>query len=283
MPMYGPMTDVSTALGDGVERAVGAGRVTVTDVGSMLADGFDRLTDGVGVRFVALFALVGVVLSALVAYDLTASSTPTVAGLPLVGIGYVVGVLALLVLAVAAIRTFATDETEQIPPGFLSRRLVWVLTNLAVGLTVFTILVAAAIVFGLVFFKIFTVFLGGMVLSALELAGLAVLVVSVAFLLVTFFFWWVVVVVEDRDFVESVGVSWRLTEGHRLQLFGLAVVLSVAMGAIALLGNVVALVASAAVGFGLAVLLGGVFAAYYSATVAGVYRDLRGDGSIPGV
>jgi hypothetical protein len=126
--------------------------------------------------------------------------------------------LATVVLAIGALRTFVSDETERLPSEHFTRNVVWPGLNFIVGSVVFAVLVAL----GFVFF-----------------------VVPGVFLLVALVFWTVYVAVEDENFVEAMQDSWGLTRGHRLRLFLLGVAVAV-----------VALVVSAV--FGAAGIVGGV-------------------------
>ncbi|WP_029601692.1 hypothetical protein [Halococcus hamelinensis] len=123
--------------------------------------------------------------------------------LPAVGAGVLSLVLAFasLVVSIAAIRVFVSDETERLPREAFTRRMGWVALNAIVGGVVFGIAVAA---------------------------GFALLIVPGVFLLVTLAFWTVFVAVEDRNFLDGFRGSWRLTKGHRLSLLGLGVAVMLA-------------------------------------------------------
>lgn len=116
--------------------------------------------------------------------------------------------IALLVVSIAAIRVFVSDETDRLPREFFTRNMVWAAVNLFVGTIVFAIIVAL---------------------------GLVALVVPGIFLLVTLVFWTVYVAVEDQNFIEAFRSSWGLTRGYRLNLF----MLGVAVAFITLLVNLV--------------------------------------------
>lgn len=107
-----------------------------------------------------------------------------------------VGVLGLLI-AIASIRVFVSDETERLPREFFTRNALWAAVNFVVGAIVFGIVVALGFV-------------------ALVLPGI--------YLLVALGFWGAFVAVEDQNFVEALRSSWRLTRGHRFAVFVLAVV-----------------------------------------------------------
>lgn len=135
------------------------------------------------------------------------------------GVSTTLGVLGFLVVAVlgvvffvGAARTFASEETETLPRENFTRNLGWAVLNLIVGWIAFGIVVGV---------------------------GLIALVVPGLFLLVSLFFWNVHVVVEDEDVLEGFRYSWSLTEDHRLQLFGLGVVVTVIATVIPTIANVI--------------------------------------------
>jgi MFS family permease len=136
-------------------------------------------------------------------------------------LSFLVGVLSLVVV-IAAIRTFVSDETESLPAAAFTRRMGWAWLNAFVG----------AIVFGLV-----------------VALGFVAFVVPGVFLAVALAFWTVFVAVEDRNFLSAMRESWALTRGNRLNLFALGVVVflvslavSIAFGILGLVGGGVALV-----------------------------------------
>jgi hypothetical protein len=128
-------------------------------------------------------------------------ANPTVLVPPL-GAGLVSMVLsiALLVVSIAAIRVFVSNETERLPREVFTRNMVWAAINVFVGMIVFGIIVAL---------------------------GLVALIVPGIFLLVTLAFWTVYVAVEDQNFIKAFQSSWGLTRGYRfnLLLLGVAVIL----------------------------------------------------------
>ncbi|WP_227379602.1 hypothetical protein [Haladaptatus halobius] len=125
---------------------------------------------------------------------------------PPLGAGIVSLVLgvALLVVSIAAIRVFVSDETERLPREVFTRNMVWATINLFIGAIVFGIIVAL---------------------------GFVALIIPGIFLLVTLAFWTVYVAVEDQNFITAFRSSWGLTRGYRLNLFvlGVAVVLLTAL------------------------------------------------------
>ena len=116
------------------------------------------------------------------------------------------------IFALASLRTLVSDETETIPAEYFTRNIVWALLNLLVG----------GIAFSIAFF-----------------VGLAAFIIPGIFILVSLYFWNVFVIVEDQNFIEAFKSSWNLTEGNRLELFGLgAIVVFIALVA-GFAGNVV--------------------------------------------
>jgi hypothetical protein len=114
----------------------------------------------------------------------------------------VAGVLSLLaglgtlIVTVAAIRVFASEETEALPREYFTHNMGWAVLNFLVGAVVFGVAVAL---------------------------GLVALVVPGIFLLVALAFWSVFVALEDQNFLEGFRSSWGLTRGHRLDLLALGV------------------------------------------------------------
>ena len=187
------------------------------DVIGVLQEGIERTVARNGLLFIGLLFALGV-LNTLVAIPLGGApgTGPPAEGAPFVAAA--VGLLASLasvILFIAALRTFVSDETERIPRKYATRNLVWALLNLVIGGIVFTI----------------GVFL-----------GLVALVVPGLFLLVSLFFWNVFVVVEDENFIEGFQRSWGLTKGDRLQLFGLGVLVFLIALAVELVFGIPALI-----------------------------------------
>lgn len=128
----------------------------------------------------------------LPAFDGALFSVPPAVG----GLVSLLATLATLVLVIGALRTFVSDETEQLPGEHFTENLVWPGLNFIVGWIVFGIVVAI---------------------------GFVLLVVPGVFLLVTLVFWTVYVAVEDHNFIDGMQASWAVTRGHRLRLFLLGV------------------------------------------------------------
>lgn len=101
-----------------------------------------------------------------------------------------------LFVTIASIRVFVSDETERLPQEYFTRNALWAAVNFVVGAVVFAIIVAL---------------------------GFVALVIPGIYLLIALGFWSAFVVVEDQNFVEGLRNSWRLTRGHRFEVFVLAV------------------------------------------------------------
>ncbi|MFT4905611.1 MAG: hypothetical protein ACI8UR_002189 [Natronomonas sp.] len=101
-------------------------------------------------------------------------------------------------VSIVAIRVFATDETETMPRDLTTRNIVLATLN---G------------------------FIGGIVVSALILVGFVFLIIPGIFLAVAFYFLRQEIALNDKNFVQAMADSWRVTKGHRITVFALALVL----------------------------------------------------------
>ncbi|WP_324663581.1 hypothetical protein [Haloarcula sediminis] len=128
--------------------------------------------------------------------------------------GYLVGTLAGGYLSIVAIRTFVAGDGGQFPPGAFTRNVPLALANAVVG---------------------------GLVYSLLIGLGTIALVVPGIIAYVAFLFMLPYVAVEDRNFVDALRSSYRLSKGHWLVLFVLVVIVVSVAG---LLGGVGGLVSS---------------------------------------
>ena len=214
-----------------------------------MTDGFERTVQRNGLLLVAVFAVLAIVNTLLAPTVGPAGTTEPIGGL----VGLITGLLSLVVALVSviavivALRTFASNETEQVPPEFVRRNIGLTTLNVIVGAIAFTALVAI----GSVFFVI---------------PGL--------FVLVSLYYWSVFVAVEDQNFVQAFRSSWDLTRGSRFRLFGLGV---------AVFGVLVVVTAGAAIPavfFGTAGALitqvvGAVLTVYALATTVSAYEQLR--------
>jgi hypothetical protein len=207
--------DVEASLRRGVERTVSRNGLLLAGV-LFVVSTVDEVV-GVGVALWFRGALPPDALPANVPFPGETSTAlfpvhPAVGGLVALLAG-----LATVVLTIGALRTFVTDETEQLPREHFTEDVVWPGLNFVVGSLVFGVIVGV---------------------------GLLLLVVPGIFLLVTLVFWTVYVAVEDRNFVAGMRESWAVTRGHRLRLLLVGV-------AVAVVGIVVSAV------FGVGVIAGG--------------------------
>lgn len=129
-------------------------------------------------------------------------------------------------LRIIAVRTLVSDHTDSIPGAFARENIVWATLNGFVGGIVVS----------------FIVFIGGVIgLIGLLIGGPIV----AAFLATAFFFVRQEIAVENKNFVDALTDSWRLTSGHRIGLFALALAVWI-VGLIAgVPGTVISFVAAA--------------------------------------
>jgi hypothetical protein len=163
--------------------------------------------------------------------------------------------LAVAVLAeavrIVAVRTLVSDETDRIPREFATRNIALATLN---GVA------------------------GGVVVLILVGVGLLFLVVPGVFLALSFFFVRQEIAVEDRNFVDALSASWELTSGHRLALFGLALLLFVLTAAVSLVtASVVGLVGSPLLTTTVTVLVGVVTTVFSIAVTSRAYVQLTDD------
>ena len=180
--------------------------------------------------------------------EVTRESSPLALEVPIsVAAG---GLLAVAILAeavsVVAVRVFAAGEGETSPTGETDGLLLATLNG----------------------------FVGGIVVWGLIVAGSVAFLLPGLFFAVAFYFLRQEIALEDRNFVEAMAESWRLTRGNRLAVFalGLLVVVvsqfeSVVSFALAQVSPLAAALISAAAG--------GVLAAFGAAVVTRAYLQLQ--------
>ncbi|MFP4626645.1 MAG: hypothetical protein ACOCQ7_02265 [Natronomonas sp.] len=100
-------------------------------------------------------------------------------------------------VSIVAVRVFASDETRTIPSDLVTRNILLATLN---G------------------------FVGGIVVWGLIAIGLAILVIPGVFLAVAFFFLRQEIAIEDKNFVQAMADSWRITKGHRIEVFAIGLV-----------------------------------------------------------
>jgi len=200
------------------------------DIGAALSRGFDRTIQKNGLILVGLFFVVNAVQTVITESflkqfverlftELSSEATgpdsqealreaqSTVGdAFPLAYLDRPVGVLAGLWLLIAvvgivvnigAIRTFVGDQTDRLPVENFTRRLVWTLLNLIVGLVIYGIVVSI---------------------------GFVLLVIPGIFFAVAFFFYNYEIIVNEKNVIEAFSASWALTSGNRLLLFVLGLI-----------------------------------------------------------
>jgi hypothetical protein len=185
----------------------------------------------------------------------SAEATPLSLPLPVpVALG-LVAVLAFVAEAVriVAVRTLVSSETETIPDEFVSRNLLSATLN---G------------------------FVGGLVVLILVGVGLIFLVVPGVFLALSFFFVRQEIAVEDKNFIDALSASWELTSGHRLQLFGLALVVFVIGLVVTGVGSLVGFVGIPLLTTVVTVLLGSVTTVFGVAVTSRAYVQLTDEANV---
>jgi hypothetical protein len=251
------------------------------EIGDPLSEGFDRLTERNGLMFVGLFVALGVITSLLAAdfasaviADLVESGdldpadiqsdtnpllgddpTEQIIGLPasVALFGMFLGVLAHASISIAAARTFAGDETEEIPREHFTRKLVWSLGNIVVGGFLFSIALAI---------------------------GFVLFVVPGLFLLVSLYFWVFPVVLDDESFIGGFAKSWTLTSGNRLPLFFLGVIVVVLSFVTNIVGSVISAPFPPLAEIAVSGVFSGAVFVFTVATAARAYRQLERERSI---
>lgn len=163
-------------------------------------------------------------------------------------------VAAMLVLAVTseavsivAVRVFASEVTEEIPRELATDNLATATAN---G------------------------FLGGIVVSFLVLVGLFLLVVPGIFLAVSLYFLRQEIALNDRNFVEAMSDSWRVTTGHRIEVLALALFLLVLTQLDIVLGGLFGVVSTVA-GSLVAAVVAGIVGVFGAAVVTRAYVQLE--------
>lgn len=257
------------------------------DIGKAFSEGFSRTFAKNGLALVAVFAgiaLLTTVLFQTLTVGLTESMlelfqglSPEEAGLdeqeydetiaelemaadevrntaPL-ALGISAGIAAggLLVLAlvaeaasIIAVRVFATENTDGIDGDLATRNILLATLN---G------------------------FIGGIVVWGLILVGLALFVIPGLFLAVAFYFLRQEIALNDKNFVQAMADSWRLTKGNRIAVFAIGLVL-VIVSQFELVGSVIGAFASPLVGALLAAVLAGVLGVFGAAVVTRAYVQL---------
>jgi hypothetical protein len=249
------------------------------DIADALSEGLRRTFERNGLLIAGLFALFGLLdavggqtLSAATA-RFTRSTLDTLPGESVAGpagtlpgpeatplalpvaLPVALGLVAVLAfvaeaLRIVAVRTFVSDETETIPEESFARNLLVATVN---G------------------------FVGGVVVLILVGVGLLLLIVPGVYLALAFFFVRQEIAVADRNFLDALSGSWELTAGHRLSLFGLALVVFVVGLLVTLVGGLVGLAGLPVVTTVVNALLGALTTAFGVAVTSRAYVQLSGD------
>lgn len=209
------------------------------DVARALKEGLDRLASHNGALFVGVFLLVSLLgnvaldsavlaleaLSAELAADigepqpesLSEGATPLGFELPgaVITILVLIWLLAWAAMSIITVRVMATEHTDEIPDELLSRRLTLATVNEIVA----RIVVLTLVGIGLLLF-----FLPGI------------------FLAICFYFVRPLIAIEDRNAIDAMAESWRVSKGDRFAIFALllgAVLIYVAISIVGTLGGIV--------------------------------------------
>ncbi|MCD2200434.1 hypothetical protein LPA44_11080 [Halobacterium sp. KA-4] len=234
-------------------------------IGSSLTDGVRRVANRNGLKLILGYVVLGLIwqvtfYSAFVTWIGTTDIPTDELGLPTVGapfallvVGAVLSLLALQYLTIVALRTFVNGHTQSIPREYFTRNIVYVLINSILGSVAFGLLVTL---------------------------GTILLVIPGIIAYTAFLFMIVYITVEDQNFIAALRDSWTLTRGNWLRLFGLLLVLFVAVGIFASLLSVGTRIAITAIaGQSLGTLVSGIIALPVSLLTLGIlaeaYTQLR--------
>jgi hypothetical protein len=164
------------------------------------------------------------------------------------------GLLALALLAEAvsiiAVRVFSADTPEDVTSDLLTENILLATLNGFVG---------KIIVWGLI------------------MLGLVLLVLPGIVLAVLFFFLRQEVAIKNKNFVQAMADSWRLTKGHRIGVFLVGAVLVVVSQVSETLTSTVLTIVSTTAGLVGAAIVGGLLAAFGAAVATRAYVQLDDD------
>ncbi|KYH26439.1 hypothetical protein HAPAU_15370 [Halalkalicoccus paucihalophilus] len=238
------------------------------DVSRALKEGLGRLASRNGLAFVVAFALIAVVgnvaldsatvaLEALTAElaaetgqppptTLPEGATPLALDLPgaVITLLLLIWLLAWAATSVLAVRVMASEHTSGIPDDLLSRRLAFATVN--------------------------EVFARIVVLTLITI-GFVALVLPGIFLAICFYFVRPLIAIEDRNAIDSMIESWRLSRGDRVAILGVLLGAVVVYVAISLAGSLGALALSALPVAGAMVSVVGTVVSIAFAAVANVF------------
>ena len=174
------------------------------------------------------------------------------------------------VVSVVAVRVFATDRTESFPDDVTDGLLLATLNGFVGGI----------VVWGLILVPI----LLGLIIASAGVQGGQIVVVPLGLLLVipgvffgvAFYFLRQEVALRDKNFVQALADSWRVTKGRRIQVFLLGTAVVLVSRADVVVGSLLGFVSSVA-GEIVASLLGGLLAAFGAAVVTRAYVQLEAE------
>ncbi len=152
-------------------------------------------------------------------------------------------------IRIVAVRTFVSEETASIPGSLVRRNIAWATVNGVIG---------------------------GLVVLILIVIGLILLVLPGLFLAVTLYFVRQEIAVEDKNFVDAMTDSWRLTKGSRFQVFALAAILVILGFGVSIVADIF-LVMGATVASIASIVLLAVVGTFSIASVARAYEQLRAE------
>jgi hypothetical protein len=251
-------------------------------LGDALSEGLERTSAQNGIQIAALYALTSLLI-AIFSADMSAASgsmqTETSSPLlqstqlqqePILGLPVGIAVAGLLVvyfsqllLYVVAVRTFFSEKQETIPREFLTHNLPMLLANLVVGFGVYILLVGI---------------------------GLIMLLVPGIYIALVLSFWYFECILADRNFVEAFRESRELTNGIKVELFLLGIVLvglalvtnlvSVAVGLV--LPQLATMTISSVLGGGVSAFSVAVYTSAYQQATAQGMGDADSDSFDPG-
>jgi hypothetical protein len=134
--------------------------------------------------------------------------------LPVAASAYLAGIVLTTYHSVVTVRTFVAGARDSFPAGAFTRNVPLAMAN---------------------------IFVGGIVYGLVVAVGSVALVVPGVVAYVAFIFMLPYIAVEDRNFVDALRSSYRLSKGHWLLLFALVVIV---VSAASLVGGVVGLLAA---------------------------------------
>jgi hypothetical protein len=224
-----------------------------------LTGGLGRCLNRNGLVLALAYVLVGaawqVLLYSAVVTAVGSSTAPTgAAALPSIELplavsagGAVVSLVLLQYLTIVTIRTFVGGHTRTIPAEFYTRNIPYVLVNSIIG----------SLALGLIIF-----------------VGSILFVVPGIIAYVAFIFTLLYIAAEDQSFIAAFRSSWNVTRGNWLRLFGLLVVVLVAITIVpGVLSALTSAVFAATLGTGIATLVSGTLTLPFSLLLLGILAE----------